>query len=319
MAAGRQFHVPRRARLRLGRAIARARFRIRSWHHALARTARVAPRQRIARNHSGNHGVFAGAAPAHRRQGEHPCARAPARLSRLYRRQAFRRRRQSHRRAPHRRPVHLDRLYARGPHHSLSAAQDRGGRGARQFRRRQSFGQSSGQCAGALSARRIVPGRRRHALPILAGDSAARRASARARSGAARPLRPFRVGDGLCAARTLRQRDPRQDRRLSGGDLCRPRLGLLSVFPGRAAGARALHHRPLRRLDAAGGARDARARSREYHTLLDGWAGRRACAGQCAGQGARIVRALPRRLQRRLPRSLMRPAWRRATSASWKD
>ena len=37
-------------------------------------------------------------------------------------------------------------------------------------------------------------------------DPAARRAPARARAGAARPLRPLRLGAGLCAARALQRR-----------------------------------------------------------------------------------------------------------------
>ncbi len=74
--------------------------------------------------HAGDHGVPEGAAAAHHRQSQHSLARAPARLSRLYRRQAFRRFGQSHRRAPHHRAVHVDRLYAQRAQHSLSAAQD---------------------------------------------------------------------------------------------------------------------------------------------------------------------------------------------------
>ena len=93
-------------------------------------------RQRAARIHAGNHGVPQGAAPADHRQGQHPRARAPARLSRLYRHQALRRFRQSGRRAAHRRAVHLHRLYALGAQHSLSAPQDRRRRGARRLRSR---------------------------------------------------------------------------------------------------------------------------------------------------------------------------------------
>ena len=40
--------------------------------------------------HAGDHGVPQGAAPADHRQGQYPCARAPARLSRLHRPQALR-------------------------------------------------------------------------------------------------------------------------------------------------------------------------------------------------------------------------------------
>ena len=48
-----------------------------------------------------------------------------------------------------------------------------------------------------------------------AGDHAARRAAARARAGAARPLRPLRLGPGVRAARALRQRRAHRDRQLS--------------------------------------------------------------------------------------------------------
>ena len=74
------------------------------------------------------------------------------------------------------------------------------------FDAEQSFRQSAGQRAGALSARRTVPDRRRLALSFRARHPAARRTAARARAGAARPLRPLRVGAGVRAARTLRQR-----------------------------------------------------------------------------------------------------------------
>ena len=47
-------------------------------------------------------------------------------------------------------------------------------------------------------------------LSFCARHPAARRAAARARAGAARPLRPLRVGAGLRAARSLRQRHPRE-------------------------------------------------------------------------------------------------------------
>ena len=62
-----------------------------------------------------------------------------------------------------------------------------------------------------LSARRSVPDRRRHALSVRAGDPAARRAPARARAAAARPLRPLRVDPGLHSARPLR--NPRSGQR----------------------------------------------------------------------------------------------------------
>ncbi len=64
MAAGRQFHLPRRAQLHLRRQYAGARFRQRARHHALARATRAQARQRAARIHAGDHGVPARAAAA---------------------------------------------------------------------------------------------------------------------------------------------------------------------------------------------------------------------------------------------------------------
>ena len=304
MAAGRQFHLPRRAQLHLRRQHAGARFRERARHHAFARFARAQARRRIARIHPGNHGVSQGTAPADHRQGQYPRARAPARLSRLCRHQAIRRFRQSGGRTTHRRAVHLHRLYAQRAQHSLSAPQDRGRRSARRLRRQQSFRQGAGQRAGTLSARRIVPGRRRLALSFRARHPAARRAAARARAGAARSLRPLRVGAGVRAARTLRQPHPRAHRRLSQPRLYRARLGVLSVLPGRPAGARALHHRPLPRPRARDRCRHAGARGRGNRALVGRRIERRAGAGQSAGQGARSVWPLPRRVFRGFPGSL---------------
>ena len=86
----------------------------------------------------------------------------------------------------------------------------------RGLRSGRAFRQGAGQCAGNLSARRAVPDRRGHALSICAAGPAARRAAARARAGAPRPFRPFRVGAGVSAARPLRRPHAREDRRLSG-------------------------------------------------------------------------------------------------------
>ena len=60
-----------------------------------------------------------------------------------------------------------------------------------------------------------------------------------------------------------------QDRRLSRRRLHRAGVGVLSVLPGRAAGARALHHRPRRRRDARSRSRHARMRSRRDRAHLD--------------------------------------------------
>ena len=172
---------------------------------ALARRAAVAALEPAVDHHAGNPRVPRRAEAAHRHQGDDSLARAPARLSRLHRHQALRSRRQARRRTPVLRPVHLDRLYAPGPRHSLSAAQDRQRHPPRRLRSVEPFRQGAGQCARNLSARRAVSDRRGHALSVRARHPAARRAAARTRAAAARSLRPLRVGPRLCAARPLRQ------------------------------------------------------------------------------------------------------------------
>ena len=132
-------------------------------------------------------------------------------------------RRPAHRRTPVLRPVHLHRLHALDPRHSVSAAQGRQHHPPRRLRSVQPFRQGAGQRPGDLSARRAVPDRRRYALSVRARHSAARRAATRARAAAARPLRPLRLGPRLCPARTLRQPDQGGDRRLSRHHLQRPR------------------------------------------------------------------------------------------------
>ena len=76
-------------------------------------------------------------------------------------------------------------------------------------------------------------------------DPAARRAAARARAGAPRPLRPLRLGARLSCRATA---TTAQVRAAIGDYLAaayrRPHVGLLSVLPGRPAGARPFHHRP---------------------------------------------------------------------------
>ncbi len=97
----------------------------------------------------------------------------------------------------------------------LSAAQDRQRHSPRRLRSVEPFRQGAGQRARDLSARRSVSDRRGHALSVRARHPAARRAAARARAAAARPLRPLRVGHRLCSARPLRQQDQGGDRQLS--------------------------------------------------------------------------------------------------------
>ena len=149
-------------------------------------------------------------------QGERALARAPARAHGLHRRQALRRRRPADRRIPHRRPVHLDGLYALDALDPVSAAQGRRADAPLRLRSGQPFRQGVRGRAGELFARRAVPDRRGHALPVRARDHASRRAPARARAGAARPLRPLRLDHGVRAARALRLLGAHRDRHLSG-------------------------------------------------------------------------------------------------------
>ena len=70
------------------------------------------------------------------------------------------------------------------------------------------------QRARHLSARRAVPDRRRHAVPLRVDHPAAQRAAARAGAAALRLVRALRLRPGLCAARALRQRRARAIGRL---------------------------------------------------------------------------------------------------------
>ena len=90
---------------------------------APARRAPAAAERGGRRHLAGNPRIPQRAQAAHRHQGQHPLARAPARLSEPHRREAFHRGGHARRRVPRRRPLHLDRLYALGRQHSLSAAQ----------------------------------------------------------------------------------------------------------------------------------------------------------------------------------------------------
>ncbi len=92
---------------------------------------------------------------------------------------------------------------------------------ARRLRSGRPFRQGAGQRAGILSARRIVPDRRRPAAHLRAGNPGAGRAAARARAGPARQVRPLRLGHRLRPARPLRQRRARADRRIPEGDRSR--------------------------------------------------------------------------------------------------
>ena len=122
---------------------------------------------------------------------------------------------------------------------------------------------------------------------------------------------------GLRAARPLRQRRAQGDRRLSRRRLQGPRQRLPSVLPGRAAGARAFHHRPLR-------GRQPEPRSRQPRSARS----RRSCAPGStssatslrahydAGEARALLRALSRRLLGGLSRGLFAGDRASATSAS---
>ncbi len=304
MAAGRQFHLPRRAQLHRRRPGAQARFRQLARHHAFARAARARARRRAARVHAGDHGVPEGAAPADRRQGQYPRARAPARLSRLYRRQAFRRRRQSDRRTPHRRAVHLDRLYARRPQHSLSAPQDR--------ERRSS---------APVSIPAVIPARRwPMCWSIIRATNCSR--STRTRSIASRSRSCSSTSGRACAcwraatASTVSCRCWCSFRANATTATSASRSATISAAPSSGGSRRSIRSSRKARWCACTSssaapaaprpsrARDARKRSRRHRAQLDRWAWRSARAGQSAGQGARAVQPLPRGVFRRLPGGL---------------
>ena len=176
---------------------------------------------------------------------------------------------------------------------------------ARRLRPGRPFRQGAGQRAGELSARRAVPDRRGHALPVRAGDPAARRAAARARAAAARPLRPLRLGARLRAARPLRQRGararsatiwPRPSTAASAPSIRSSRKGRWCACISSSAA------RPGEAPDPA--AADAGSGGRGHRPHLGRRLRRRARAELRAGQGARAVRALSRRVLRRLSREL---------------
>ena len=249
VAAAGQLHLPGRARGRLRRPQRRAhaQARQRARHPAPPRR-RGDDRGRRAPGAAGRGARHArGAAGAGHQQDQPAVARAPPRRHGPGRRQALRRGRPARRPLPHRRPVHLDRLYALDPRHPVSAPQDRLGDRPRRPRRRQPFRQGARGRARAISARRAVRDRRGDAAALRADDPAPRRAPARARAGAARPVRPLRLGAGLRAARPLRQHHPRGDRRAPGRRLSRQAGVVHAVLSRRPAGARALHHRARRR------------------------------------------------------------------------
>ena len=207
MAAGRQFHLPRRARLQALTAI--------RWSPISKRRSASCARASCA---------CSGAATScsnSRRRSWRFCKEprlliiAKANVhARVHRRvyldyigvKRFDAVRQSGRRIPHHRAVHLDRLYAHRAQHSLSAPQDRAA-----SKQRAGFDPNSHSGKALANVLEHYPRDELFQIDedtlyrFRARDSAARRASARARAGAARPLRPLRLGAGVRAARTLRQ------------------------------------------------------------------------------------------------------------------
>ena len=225
MAGRRQFHLPRRARLRVHRRRGRDSSRCSRPGSACCARRDVPVLQRGNQplvDHAGDPRVPRRADAADRHQGQRALARAPPRLHGLCRRQALRRRRQADRRVPHRRPVHLDRLYALDARRSPICA-------ARSTRcsTRAGFDPDGHSGKALVNVLETYPRDELFQIDedtlyrIRAGDPAARRAAARARAGAARPLRPLRLGARLRAARALRQRRARGDRRLSRRGLSR--------------------------------------------------------------------------------------------------
>ena len=107
-----------------------------------------------------------------------------------------------------------------------------------------------------------------------------------------RPFRSFRFGAGLRAARAVRFKGPRADRRLARRGLQRSCQRVLSDVPGRRHRPRSLHHRPQGRRDARSGPRHAGAGGWCDRPHLERHAGRQACRDPGAGTGPGAVRAL---------------------------
>ena len=202
------------------------------------------------------------------------------------------------RRVPHRRPVHLDRLYAPlDPLDPLSAPQGRRRAQARRLRSRQPFRQGAGQRAGDLSARRAVPDRRGHAVPLRAGDPAARRAAARARAGAARPLRPLRLGArSTCRATATTA-------------TCARRSATISPRPTRATSAPSIRSFPKGRWCACTSSSAARGRDAEPRPRDAGARGRRrSCAPGPTASPEALARRTIRARRRRCSRAIATPS-----------
>ncbi len=176
---------------------------------ALARHAAASPRQPARDHHAGNPRIPERAEAAYRHQGGGALARPPARASRLYRGQTFRRATaiwSANADSAACSPRPLTRV--RCAPFPICAAKSTTSFSRAGFDPSSHSGKALVNVLETLSARRIVPDRRRHSLSVRARDPAARRAPARARAAATRPFRPLRVGPRLHSARPLRQPDP---------------------------------------------------------------------------------------------------------------
>ena len=146
-----------------------------------------------------------------------------------------------------------------------------GGEGDRQSRLRpeQPFRPRAAQRARHLSARRAVPDRRGHALPLRRRDHEPVGAAAHPRPRPHRSVRSLRVRPRLHPQGPLRFRRPPPRRRVPGGHLPRPPVGRLPGLSGRAPRPNPLHHRPRRRRDAGYRARRPGRRHRRDRAHLE--------------------------------------------------
>ena len=281
--------------------------------------ARAAPRPRARRDDAGDPRLPGAPAGAHHHQGQREVPRPSPRPSRLYRRQALRRRWPARRASCASSACSPSSAYTNTtgevPYLRHKVAKVVGPRGLRSG---ELCRPRAPQRARELSARRAVPDRRGHALPLRHRHHEPVGASARAGAGARRRVRPLRLGARLRAEGPLRHAGPPAHRRVPGRHLRRARLRLLSGLSGRPARAHPLHHRPRRGRRRRRSPRETlEKRHRRHRAHLGRRAARRARRHGRRRPGARARVPLRRGLQRRLSRGLRRRAGDRRTSASW--